>query len=152
MDKLKLIAFDAEDLAVVSAHVQDAVLKTGDMVWQPKDRRFVALVRRFDWANAGGPRRAQLRRQSALRFERVLGVKHLGLDLSKPAEVLSLLALQFAGRGADDPAGTLTLTFAGGAAVRLDVECIEAELRDLGPAWRARSRPRHPEGGETGGS
>lgn len=149
MDDLKLIAFDAEDLAVVSAHVQDAVLKTGEMTYRPLERRFVALIRRFDWTDPQGQakrRPKHLRRQSALRLERVLAAKYQGIDLTKPGAVLSLLAIQFAANEADDPAGTVTLTFAGGGAVRLDVECLEVELRDLGPAWRARSRPRHPDG------
>ena len=84
----------------------------------------------------------------------MLAAQHQGIDLGRPGEVLSLLAIQFAQRAPDDPAGTATLTFAGGGAIRLEVECLEIELRDLGPAWRAGSRPEHPdEGGEgTSGS
>lgn len=146
MDKLKLIAFDAEDLAVVSAHVQDAVLKVGDLTFQPKAKRMVALLRRFDWAGAERPGRQQaLRRQAALRFERVLGARHQGIDLKARNDVLSLLAIKYDPKSAEDPGGSVTLVFAGGAAIQLDVECIEAELRDLGPAWRARSRPKHPD-------
>lgn len=146
MDKLKLIAFDAEDLAVVSAHVQDAVLKVGDLAYMPRERRFAAVLRRFDWtAVNNGKVREHLRRQSGLRFERVLSAKHQGIDLSKPGEVLALLAVQFVPHAPDDPAGIVELTFAGGAMIRLEVECLEAELRDLGPAWRAKSRPQHPD-------
>lgn len=146
MDKLKLIAFDAEDLAVVSAHTQDAVLKVADMAYQRQERRFVALLRRYDWAQeATGGKVRPVRRQTALRFERVLAVRYQGLDLKARGEVLSLLAIQFAPKAADDPAGDVTLVFAGGGAIKLDVECIEAELRDLGPKWQARSRPRHPD-------
>jgi hypothetical protein len=153
MDDLKLIAFDAEDLAVVSAHVQDAVLKVGDLVYLPKERRFVALLRRFDWALAeqkAKRRPHHLRRQTALRFEKVLAAQHQGLDQKKPAAVVSLLAVQFVAMAADDPAGVVTLTFAGGGAVRLEVECLEAELRDLGPTWRAKSRPQHPDDDDQG--
>lgn len=150
MDTLKLIAFDAEDLAVVSAHVQDAVLKVADMTFQPRARRFVALLRRFDWAAAGKPGRQQaVRRQAALRFERVLGARLQGIDLKARGTVLSLLAIKYDGKSAEDPGGTVTLVFAGGAAIQLDVECVEAELRDLGPQWRAKSRPNHPEAAET---
>lgn len=153
MDKLKLIAFDTEDLAVLSAHVQDAVMKVGDLAYVPRERRFAAIIRRFDWAMVNQGKVPQhLRRQSGLRFERVLGAKHQGIDLAKPGEVLSLLAVQFTPQAPDDPAGTVTLTFAGGAVIRLDVECLEAELRDLGPAWRTKSRPRHPDVDGTKGS
>jgi hypothetical protein len=74
------------------------------------------------------------------------------LKLVKPSQadrVLSLLAIRF--EPGDQPSGTITLTFSGGASIRLKVECIEAELTDLGPSWRARSRPQHP-GGEPGGA
>lgn len=146
MDKLKLIAFDAEDLAVVSAHVQDAILKVGDMAYQPRARRFAAVLSRFDWqAAAKGGKVRPARRQAALRFDRVLGAKLTGIDLTRKADVLSLLALQFEAKGPDDPAGAVTLVFSGGSAIRLEVECIEAELRDLGPQWRARSKPKHPD-------
>jgi hypothetical protein len=57
--------------------------------------------------------------------------------------VLELLALSF--ETAEAPSGGVTLHFAGGGAIRLDVECIEGELKDLGPVWRAASRPSHPD-------
>ena len=145
MPDLKLIALDAEDLGVISAHLQDAILKVGDMTFQPSEKRFAAVVRRFDWGQALDTGKAAFeRRQTAVRFERVLGAKIAGLDLKKTAEVLELLAVTFEASAADDPAGVVTLIFAGGGAVRLEVECIEAELKDLGPAWRAKSRPNHP--------
>lgn len=61
MDKLKLIALDAEDLAVVSAHLQDAVLKVADMAYLPREKRFAMLVNRFDWASVikGAKRRSR---------------------------------------------------------------------------------------------
>jgi len=146
MNTLKLIAFDEEDLAVVSAHVQDAVLKIGDMTFQPRAKRFVVLLRRFDWAELVSTQgKARQRRQTALRFERVLGASHLGIDLQAPGAVLSLLAIQYAQAKPEDPAGSIMLTFAGGGAVRLEVECVEAELRDLGPRWHAKLRPEHPD-------
>jgi hypothetical protein len=43
----------------------------------------------------------------------------------------------------------VTLTFSGDASIQLQVECIEAELKDLGLVWRTRSRPEHP-GSEPG--
>lgn len=146
MEQLKLIAFDTADLNVVSAHLQDAVLKVGDMVYLPREKRFAALLNRFDWADAVSDSGREPRRlQAALRFERVLKAQHADLDLSAPDRVLSLLAISFEPVAPDDPAGTVTFYFSGGGAVRLQVECIEVELKDLGQAWRARSRPAHPE-------
>lgn len=144
MDNLKLIAFNSEDLAVVSAHLQDAVLTVGDLVYQPPAKRFVALLSRFDWSSALENEGAAERCQCALRFERVLAARHAGIDLARTADPLALLALQFDAKGPDDPGGTVLLLFAGGGAIQLDVECLELELKDLGPRWRAKSKPSHP--------
>jgi hypothetical protein len=150
MAELKLIAFDADDLAVISAHLQDAVLKVGDIAYLPRERRFAAVGNRFDWADALTDGKAKtrdyVRRQMALRFERVLGAQLQGIDPKKEGVVLSLLAIAFEpAEASEDPGGHVTLNFADGAAIRLAVECIEAEMKDLGPAWRAKAMPRHPD-------
>ena len=151
MTQLKLIAFDVEDLNVVSAHLQDAIVRVGDMAFMPRDRRFAAVLSRFDWTRVmamdkvpAEADRELARMRTALRFERVLAARTTGIDLNRPDEALVLLAVSFSGHGPDDPSGTLTLTFAGKAAVQLDVECSEAELKDLGPGWATLSRPIHP--------
>lgn len=145
MGDLKLAALDAEDLAVISAHLQDAVLHVGDMIYRPAEHRFAAITNRFDWAAATGAHGGAPsleRRRTALRFDRVLEAKLQGIDLKSKRQVLSLLAIQF--DETEPPGGYVTLFFAGGAAIRLKVECIEAEMRDLGAAWQARSLPEHP--------
>lgn len=143
MDLLKLIALDADDLAVVSAHVQDAVAKVGDLTYQPGDKRFVAPLHRFAWEiDAGRFRKPHNeRRNSVLHFDGVTGVKIAGIDRNKKQDVLSLLAIQF--EPGDAPGGIIELLFAGGGAIRLDVDYVEARLTDLGGAWEASSRPKH---------
>lgn len=132
MEQLKLIAFDADDLAVISAHVQNASLKVQDMAYMPGQKRFAAVTSRLDWTCLieDGPS-PQMRFLSALRLDRVLGAKLTGIDLSRKDETLMLLAMQFTAKAADDPEGFITLFFADGGAIRLHVECVEAELRDL---------------------
>lgn len=136
---LRLIAFDSEDLEVLSAHLQDAIVRVGDMGWLPEQDRFVLGLSRFDWlaAESGQCERAVC----ALRFERVRTVRQNGVPQREPERALSLLSIGFTQTEA--PAGRIELTFSGGAALRLDVECLEAHLRDLGPRWTARSRPGH---------
>jgi hypothetical protein len=147
MPELKLIALDADDLAVISAHMQDAVLKVADLAYLPAEKRFAAVGSRFDWAEAlkdgkpGG--RGYARRQAALRFERVLRAKVQGIDMRRKDAVLSLLAVSF--EPGEAPAGSVMLHFSDGGMIRLEVECIEAELKDLGPAWSVKSMPHHPE-------
>ena len=145
MQPLKLVALDQDDLVVISAQLQDAVLQVGDIVYQSKQRRFAAIVNRFDWAgataSAGVRRPANERRRAAIRFEHVTAIKTLNIGQAAPDAVLALLAVKFEER--DPPGGIVTLVFAGGGAMRLEVDCIEAELRDLGGAWAALRRPNH---------
>lgn len=138
---LRLAAIDEEDLAVISAHVQDAVLKIGDMVYLPKERRFALAMNRFAWEAADDRGRTNERRRAALTFDRVLKVASSGIDLARKDAVLDLLAVGF--EATDAPAGQVTLIFAGGGAVRLDVEVVEARLADLGTAWATKARPAH---------
>lgn len=146
MDSLKLIAFDSQDLDVVSAHVQDSALTVGDMAYMAREKTFVAVLQRFDWPRVLAQNSLPLqRRQSVLRIDRVLRARYAGINLDAPQDALALLAVRFEAQAPDDPTGTITLRFSGGGAVRLEVECIEAELKDLGPAWRAGKRPVHPE-------
>ncbi|MCB1514311.1 MAG: DUF2948 family protein [Hyphomicrobiaceae bacterium] len=154
MIPLKLIALDADDLAVISAHVQDAVVRVGDMAYLPRQKRFAAVISRFDWAGAvaavlAGRKPPRERRRAGLRFERVLSVRLTGIDLRMRNAFLSLLAVTFEPAGEHDPAGRIRLDFAGGGAIELEVECVEAELKDLGAAWRARRVPSHDEKGKT---
>jgi hypothetical protein len=146
MEELKLVALDRDDVEVMSAHLQDALVKVGDMLWRPQEHRFVMALKRFDWMNAvdseGLSRAPEYRRcRTALRFERVVSCKCRGLDRTGMDAVLNLLAIEFA---ADDaPAGTVTMTFSGGGAIRLEVECLEAELVDLGEVYAAMACPDH---------
>ncbi|MER2535315.1 MAG: DUF2948 family protein [Rhizobiaceae bacterium] len=142
MELLKLVALDGDDLAIVSAHVQDAVLKVADIEFWKKKGVFVLPMYRF--AQEKAPRLSNPnaeRRNSVLTFGRVRGVRAQGIPRDRPDTVLSLLALRF--EESDAPAGSVDLAFSGGGTIRLDVECVEASLADLGGAWAASSRPRH---------
>ncbi|KAB2958215.1 MAG: DUF2948 family protein [Rhizobiaceae bacterium] len=142
MDALKLVALDREDLQIVSAHVQDAVMKVGDLHYKPREKRFVVAMNRYAWEDRGGLfRRKRERRNAVLHFDRVLAARTHGIDPARPNEVLSLLAVTFA--PGEAPAGIVELAFSGGGTIRLDVECIEVRLSDLGAAWQASSTPVH---------
>ncbi len=151
MTALKLVALDEEDLKVVSAHMQDAVLRVRDMAFEPGARRFVALMNRFDWPTAhmvdgdetisGSRKKPYERRRCALRFDYVDGVQLKNISFDKGDAVLALLAIRFE---ADElPSGMVELVFADNCSLRLNVECIEAELSDIGPGWSTASRPEH---------
>jgi hypothetical protein len=139
MDQIKFIVLDRDDLAVASAHLQDAVLKVSDVHWRPKEKRLVLGLHRFDWETSEGPE--YRRRLCALRFERVLSCKCKDVNPAGKNAVLSLLAVEF--DETDAPGGVVRMTFSGGGVVRLEVECLEAELADLGPVWTTSTCPKH---------
>jgi Protein of unknown function (DUF2948) len=147
MADLKLQALDGEDLAIISAQCQDAVVRVADLVFRPKEQRFVLICNRFDWVSAGAggtyDRNGQgyERRRAGLRFEHVRRAQVTGFDPTSSDAVLALLAITFAPTEA--PAGQITLHFAAGGAVRLEVDYIEAELKDLGAVWATAHKPDH---------
>jgi hypothetical protein len=139
LDLLKLVALDREGLGVISAHAQNSCLRRGDMTWLPQSKRFLLSAMRYDWAGAKEGRAERV--GSVLRFDRVLKVSHLGLAGRDDDARLNLLAVTF--ERTDPPSGMVLLAFADGAVVRLDVECLEAELRDVGPRRPAHECPGH---------
>jgi hypothetical protein len=129
--QLKLIAFDADDLAVISAHVQDARVRTSDVVWRQDEKRLVVGMSRLDWEQTMAGETAPRRLVAALRFDRVLACKSRNIDLEAPEAALELLGIEF--HPGEPPGGSAVLMFSQGGALRLDVECLECELTDLGP-------------------
>lgn len=135
-----LAAQDAEDLEVISARLQDAVAKIGDLKYLPKTRRFAGVFNRFKWESG---ERGNLRIRTGLHFDGVLAVKSKNIKMGAPEAIVSLLAIKFMPKGDEDPGGQIELLFAGGGSILLDVECIDAGLADVGGEWAARGRPSH---------
>ena len=132
--QLKLIALDADDLAVISTHVQDARVQPSDIIWRQGEKRLVVGMSRLDWEQTLAGETEPRRLVSALRFDRVLACKSRNIDLATPEAVLDLVGIEFHPRDGHDeePGGSALLLFAQGGAIRLDVECLECELTDLG--------------------
>lgn len=140
---LKLLALDDEDLAVVSAHVQDAVFKCGDLHYWPAKKQFAVAANRFAWEETEKGSQPFERRRAAVVFKQVRGVKSTGFDRTNEESVQSLLAVTYDKDG-DGPEGAIELVLAGGGSILLDVECIEVQLADTGGAWETKRKPRHP--------
>ncbi|MCV3274344.1 DUF2948 family protein [Roseobacter sinensis] len=142
---LNLGALDTEDLAVISALVQDGVFPVPEMRWDKAARRFVLLINRFRWEE--GPARAASpeRVRALLVFDAVTAVASSGIDRSDPDMVLSLLSVDF--EPTDPPAGQVLLTLAGDGAIRLQVEALEVTLKDVTKPYMAPSgkTPDHPD-------
>ncbi len=147
-DKLNLIVQDEDDLQIVSAHLQDAIARVGDITYLPGERRFVLMFNRFRWellGNAAAPRKKgeqdYQRVRTGLHFDDVNHAQVQGISRANGDAVLELLAIGF--EADEPPSGKVFLTFAGGGAIRLDVECLEGLMRDISDAWPAKSLPAH---------
>ena len=136
---LRLIARDAEDLQVIAALAQDAVLPASEMRFDRARRRFAMLLNRYRWE---GPKKGE-RVQAVLAVEDVMEVKRQGPDPRDPDMVLSLLTLAFV--PGEDGTGAVEMTFSGDGALRLSVEALEVTLRDVTRPYRAPSghEPKH---------
>jgi hypothetical protein len=128
--ELKLMALDADDLAVISAHVQDARVRATDIIWRQGEKRLVIGMSRLDWEQTLCGETTQRRLVAALRFDRVLSCKCRHIGLEEKDAVLDLVGIEF--HESEAPSGRVLLLFAHGGALRLDVECLECELTDLG--------------------
>ena len=146
-DNLKLMALDADDLLVLSAHVQDSVLLSAEIEFDPNEGLLFLPINRFAWEAPSARRlffKKYQRRRSVLHFSKIKSLKSSGVDRGNASEVQSVLSITFqASPQEDDPGGQIQLDFAGGGGLLLDVECIEAQLTDLGAAWKASSKPQH---------
>lgn len=137
---LRLIARGVEDLVVISALVQDAVLTPGQMVLAARRHRFALGLNRFRWEDA--PRalaagRGYERVQSLLVVDEVLAVQSHGIRRDDPGQALELLALSF--EPGQAPGGWLRLHLSGGADLRLQVEALDVRLRDVSRPYLAPS-------------
>lgn len=137
----RLVALDADDLAVISAQMQDAIMRVGDVRWLRGPAKLALVANRYDHLSDAA-RGAGERRQTGLQISRVSRVAAANIVMDDPSAILSLLAIGFE-PGKVSPEGAIVLTFAGGGAIRAEVECIEVAMADLGPKWTARARPSH---------
>jgi hypothetical protein len=142
---LKLTAFDADDLAVLSAQMQDAIIRAGDIKYLKRAGKLAILANRFAWDEVGGGSGRRLhRRRTGLHFARVRDVRAHHIRQDNPEAILSLLAISFAPD--EEPSGRIRLDFSGGGRIETTVECIEAALEDLGPSWETAHMPSHERG------
>jgi len=147
-EPLRLKALAADDLPVISALLQDAIVPVSEISWMPRRHRFAALLNRFRWEDreaAERERRPYERVRSMLVIDGVLGAASNGVDPADPDLVLSVLALEF--EPGEDAGGRLKLILAGDGEIALDVECVDIRLRDVTRPYVAPSQrvPQHPD-------
>ena len=150
---LKVIARDAEDLAVVAACLQDALIPLNEMRYLPQERRFIMVANRFRWERAAKGSEepapegdasfdsdedfgALQRTNAGICIDRVLAVRSRNIDRSKPDDFLSVLSVQLDGN-------KLSFLFAGGGVIQIEIEALVLYLSDLGKAWPTQWQPEH---------
>ena len=136
---LKLRAEDAEDLAVISACLQDALVPVRDLAYVPQDRTFLFVANRFRWENGLSPAPGEAgfeRTLCGITFSGVAAVSYNGFRRSEDGRILSLLAIRPEDRA-------VHLEFSGGATIRLEVARILCLAKDLGEPWPTQWQPRH---------
>lgn len=136
--KLKLSALDADDLGVISAAVQDALVAVRDCAYFKHEKRFVLLLNRFQWEADPAVEAAHSRTHSALVFNEVTAVRHHQIPLDEPDRMLELLAVTL------ENDGSVALRFASGRAIRLEIGRLACHLGDVGEPWPTPWKPAHP--------
>jgi hypothetical protein len=139
---LKLLAQDADDLAVISAALQDAVAKIGDIRWDASARTLTLACNRFRWEAPGKKGKGE-RIRSALQLGDVTGVQARKLRRDAKSAVVELLSVAF--EPGEAPGGAVLLTFAGGGDLKVSVDCLDVILADVSDAWSTPRRPGHAE-------
>ncbi len=138
---LRLLAHEPEDLPVISAALQDAVAKIGDIRWDAAARTLTLACNRFRW-EAGAKKKGGERVRSALQLGDVTGVQARNLRRDAKQAVVELLSVAFE-PGEEAPGGVILLTFAGGGDLRVSVDCVEAALADVSEPWATPRKPGH---------
>ncbi|QBX38136.1 DUF2948 family protein [Brevundimonas sp. S30B] len=134
LERLRLLAEDAADLQIISAALQDAILRPVDIKWERSARTLTLALSRFCWECGG------TRVMAAMQFGDVQGVQSRRLP-RQPDTALELLAIDF--EPGEAPGGRVLLMFAGGGDLKIDVECLDAVLADLSDPWPAKVEPAH---------
>ena len=136
--KLKLSALDADDLGVISAAIQDSLVAVRDCAYFAGEKRFVLLINRFCWEADPGADGRHWRTHSALVFNEVTAVHRHDIPLEQPDRMLELLAV------AQENDRSVTLRFAAGRAIRLEIGRLACHLGDVGEPWSTPWKPAHP--------
>ena len=148
-------AEDAEDLAVISACLQDALVSVRDLAYDPGARNFVLVANRFRWEGAPGERPGEVpgevpgtpfeRTLCGVVFDEIDGVAYRGFHRSEEDRILALLAVRPRfGPETRPTGGIIDLEFAAGATIRLTAAAISCRARDFGEPWPTPWQPGHP--------
>ena len=139
---LKLIAKTEEDLKVLSAHLQDSIVKTSGIAMLEKNRIFLMQLNRFMWEDVEkGVIRKNKRIRTILKFENVIKVTSKNVNQKKNDRFLDFLAIETIKM--PDKNYEMNLIFSGDIVIKLVVEALEVTLDDQGIPWESKNKPKH---------
>ncbi len=139
---LKLIAKTEEDIRVISAHLQDSIVKTADIASLEKNRIFLMQLNRFMWEDVEkGVFRKNKRIRTVLKFENVMRVSSKNVNQKKGDRFLDFLAIE--SLVTPDKNYEMNLIFSGDIIIKIIVEAIEVTLDDQGSPWESKNKPKH---------
>ncbi len=142
VQNLKLIARTTEDLRVISAHLQDSILKTSDIANLKKNKILLMQLNRFMWEDVEkGVFRKNKRIRTVLKFENILKVASKNVDQKKNDRFLDFLAIETTKM--PDKNYEMNLIFSGDVVLKLIAEAIEVTLDDQGSPWESKNKPEH---------
>lgn len=138
---MRLLAQSEKDLSVISAMVQDAITRVGDISYDKKTRQLIIAMNRFCWES--GKRSIPARVRAALQISDVISVRQTGIASGKRNGILSVLAIEFTADAQNPPSGEIKINFSDNGTMLISVECLDLALVDISSAWGAKSRPKH---------
>tara|TARA_B100000131_G_scaffold315767_1_gene354751 strand:- start:278 stop:721 length:444 start_codon:yes stop_codon:yes gene_type:complete len=139
---LKLIAKTDADLKVISAHLQDSIVKTSDIANLKKNKIFLMQLNRFMWEDVEkGVFRKNKRIRTVLKFDNVLHVRSKNINQMKGDRFLDFLAIE--SKEMPDKNYEMNLIFSGDVIIKIIAEAIEVKLDDQGTPWESKNKPKH---------
>ena len=142
VNNLKLLATSDEDLRVVAAHLQDAIVSVRDIANLKKNRIFLILLNRFMWEDVEkGVFRKNKRIRTVLKFDNVTKVVSRGISQKKDPNFLDFLTIET--NLLPDKSYEINLIFSGNSIIKIRSEVIEATLDDQGNPWESKIKPKH---------
>jgi hypothetical protein len=139
---LKLLASSEEDLKVISAHLQDAIVSVSDVANLKKNRIFLMQLNRFMWEDVEkGVFRKNKRIRTILKFDNVIKVSSKNIIQKKTSRFLDFLTIE--SNLLADKSYEIKLIFSGDSVIRLNTEVIDVTLDDQGSPWESKTKPKH---------
>jgi len=138
---LKLLATSNEDLKVIAAHLQDAIISTSDIANLKKNRIVLMELNRFMWEDVEkGVFRKNKRIRTILKFDNVINVYSKNISQRKK-EFLDFLTIE--SNILPDKSYEMKIIFSGNSAIKIYAEIIDVTLDDQGIPWDTKIKPKH---------